>query len=123
MNPKLTPHAVNSFLLPPTERKTSSTFWRPAEINLSASPWESESDQFPIKVTFIILKSVTLLVLVHTVFSFFLMLFFSDTDTLVGLPRPIHESVKTLKQVSMDTFLFFNILVFFYTPGRVKKHI
>ena len=23
-----------------------------------------------------------------------------DTDTLVGLPRPIHESVKTLKQVS-----------------------
>lgn len=23
----------------------------------------------------------------------------SDTETLVGLPRPIHESVKTLKQV------------------------
>uniref|UniRef100_A0A8C1IR62 Striatin interacting protein 2 n=1 Tax=Cyprinus carpio TaxID=7962 RepID=A0A8C1IR62_CYPCA len=28
----------------------------------------------------------------------FLMLFYSDIDTLVGLPRPIHESVKTLKQ-------------------------
>uniref|UniRef100_A0A9J7ZPK3 Striatin interacting protein 2 n=1 Tax=Cyprinus carpio carpio TaxID=630221 RepID=A0A9J7ZPK3_CYPCA len=41
----------------------------------------------------------TLLFLVHTVFSFFfLMLFYSDIDTLVGLPRPIHESVKTLKQ-------------------------
>lgn len=26
--------------------------------------------------------------------------FHRDTDTLVGLPRPIHESVKTLKQVS-----------------------
>uniref|UniRef100_A0A672RTN2 Striatin-interacting protein 1 homolog n=1 Tax=Sinocyclocheilus grahami TaxID=75366 RepID=A0A672RTN2_SINGR len=51
----------------------------------------------------------TLLFLVHTVFSFFLM-FYSDTDTLVGLPRPIHESVKTLKQVSMETFLFSNIL-------------
>lgn len=23
----------------------------------------------------------------------------SDTDTVVGLPRPIHESIKTLKQV------------------------
>uniref|UniRef100_A0A672RUJ4 Striatin-interacting protein 1 homolog n=1 Tax=Sinocyclocheilus grahami TaxID=75366 RepID=A0A672RUJ4_SINGR len=34
----------------------------------------------------------------------------NDTDTLVGLPRPIHESVKTLKQVSMETFLFSNIL-------------
>lgn len=26
--------------------------------------------------------------------------FHRDTDTLVGLPRPIHESVKTLKQVT-----------------------
>uniref|UniRef100_A0A673H4K2 Striatin-interacting protein 1 homolog n=1 Tax=Sinocyclocheilus rhinocerous TaxID=307959 RepID=A0A673H4K2_9TELE len=34
----------------------------------------------------------------------------NDTDTLVGLPRPIHESVKTLKLVSMETFLFSNIL-------------
>lgn len=27
-------------------------------------------------------------------------LFSSDTNTVVGLPRPIHESIKTLKQVS-----------------------
>lgn len=27
------------------------------------------------------------------------MLCYSDTDTVVGLPRPIHESIKTLKQV------------------------
>jgi len=24
-----------------------------------------------------------------------------DTETLIGLPRPIHESVKTLKQVRL----------------------
>ena len=28
-----------------------------------------------------------------------LSLFCSDTNTVVGLPRPIHESIKTLKQV------------------------
>lgn len=28
-----------------------------------------------------------------------LSLFTSDTNTVVGLPRPIHESIKTLKQV------------------------
>ena len=26
-------------------------------------------------------------------------LFYSDTNTVVGLPRPIHESIRTLKQV------------------------
>lgn len=30
--------------------------------------------------------------------------FHRDTDTLVGLPRPIHESVKTLKQVTGGGF-------------------
>lgn len=25
----------------------------------------------------------------------------SDTNTVVGLPRPIHESIRTLKQVSL----------------------
>ncbi len=64
------------------------------------------------------LNQYTLLCLVHTVFSFLLMLFYSDTDTLVGLPRPIHESVKTLKQVSMETFLFSNILVFFWKSKK-----
>lgn len=29
----------------------------------------------------------------------------SDTDTVVGLPRPIHESIKTLKQVMEMTFI------------------
>lgn len=30
---------------------------------------------------------------------------YSDTETLVGLPRPIHESVKTLKQVRVKVAL------------------
>lgn len=32
-----------------------------------------------------------------------ILFFSSDVETLVGLPRPIHESVKTLKQVK-DSF-------------------
>lgn len=35
----------------------------------------------------------------------FLLLCYSDTDTVVGLPRPIHESIKTLKQVWLCTSL------------------
>lgn len=30
---------------------------------------------------------------------------YSDTDTIVGLPRPIHESIKTLKQVLQNYYL------------------
>lgn len=36
---------------------------------------------------------------------FLLLLCYSDTDTVVGLPRPIHESIKTLKQVWLCTSL------------------
>uniref|UniRef100_A0A8C4NP07 Striatin interacting protein 2 n=1 Tax=Dicentrarchus labrax TaxID=13489 RepID=A0A8C4NP07_DICLA len=37
----------------------------------------------------------------------------NDIDTLVGLPRPIHESVKTLKQVSEDisSSLYFSLSI------------
>jgi hypothetical protein len=34
------------------------------------------------------------------VYRLVFLVFHRDTDTLVGLPRPIHESVKTLKQVN-----------------------
>ncbi|KAF3856361.1 hypothetical protein F7725_017084 [Dissostichus mawsoni] len=35
---------------------------------------------------------------VWCVLTFFLCMSHSDTDTVVGLPRPIHESIRTLKQ-------------------------
>ena len=31
--------------------------------------------------------------------------FFSDTNTVVGLPRPIHESIRTLKQVLRKVYV------------------
>lgn len=69
-------------------KKTSSTSWRPAGTNSSASRWESEystSVKIPSPSRFCPFSQ-------HSLFS-------SDVETLVGLPRPIHESVKTLKQV------------------------
>lgn len=71
-----------------TGRKTSSTSWRPAVTSLSVSLWGSR---------YLIWDDMTY----GAFFRFWCdcVLFCSDTDTLVGLPRPIHESVKTLKQV------------------------
>lgn len=73
-------------------RKTLSNSWRPAGTNSSGSLWGSRCplavSQFGLVLQLVIHNS-----LVNSWFC-------SDIETLVGLPRPIHESVKTLKQVS-----------------------
>lgn len=86
---------IHRFLFAPTEKRTLKTSWNQAEVNLSVTRWaskfpepeviEKNLDRFACTV------KVNLLLL--------WLLCCSDTDTVVGLPRPIHESIKTLKQV------------------------
>lgn len=89
-------------LFAPTEKRTLKTFWNQAEVNSLVTLWASEFEEPKIAQynldMFLCSVKVSLLFL-------FLLLCYSDTDTVVGLPRPIHESIKTLKQVWLCTSL------------------
>lgn len=92
---------IYRYLFAPTEKRTLKTSWNQAEVNLSVTRWASK---FPEpKVTEQNLDRFVCSVTVNLLF--FLLLCYSDTDTVVGLPRPIHESIKTLKQVRLCTSL------------------
>lgn len=84
-----------------TGRKTLSTSWRPVEISSLASHWESKCSSGNKSFQYIIHFNKLKKWFCWKSDWFCCLLLCSDTETLVGLPRPIHESVKTLKQVSV----------------------
>lgn len=91
-----------------TEKRTLKTFWNQAEVNLSVTHLASKFQiQFQTKNLNSCNMILTVLYLLCITASLFLCMSCSDTDTVVGLPRPIHESIKTLKQVPLHNSLCF----------------
>lgn len=80
----------------PTEKRILKISWNPAEVNLLVTHLEGKL------LTLSSQSSNSCFLMVLLIRRIKACLFFprSDTDTVVGLPRPIHESIKTLKQVS-----------------------
>lgn len=99
------------FILICAGRRTLSTSWRPAETSSSGLLWESRCYIYFFDWQWLL-----------PIWSNCLWLLCSDTETLVGLPRPIHESVKTLKQVSEGMFLTFSPSIHWLIIERVSPN-
>lgn len=77
-------------------------------IGFTLGKWVSASLTFPWVRDLLLMQLISIIIYLNKVS--FCDVNNSDTETLVGLPRPIHESVKTLKQVRAFVFNLLNLI-------------